>query len=677
VTIQPWHRVGEAARLEGAEIEAVSLAAAVSTLPIVSYPALQNVADLLMPGDGSVEVVENLTRSVVVDAAAVDGVTFDLDIRRTLLELSRSALEDPSEAEERDLQRLKLILDLAAERLSPLLELEYELAWAWVAARHEARAVIDSLLRDVVFTIAHEDRTGILRWVSAARHRLPSECFESEVGWVLGQLCRARRLSFRPVGQPERLEELELLQAVRRHLGERLIGIHRDGNHLELGSPSLRRRVAISVLATDPVAVRVSSEEEDGRSRSIEVAVHGAQPTRVATGRAAVLIDELGGRRYRLEPLDSVPSPEQIDADTAISDARRWLASSEVVTATVLRAAGTGLVVRLPGKGAAAFLRGVHPDLAVGAGVDVTISHVNPDRSILVVRSGRQIIHFERSRFGIDVEDGTPVVVYLPKPKINSRIGTVVVSRRAAGGGLALDSAVLVTSKQMLHSGLSSIVHARRATGLNPRAPVAANASLFNADDGIVVELDYSTIVDPWDTDRFGRLSAGDRCTALILGSVNFGWFCLVPDGRQGLLHRSQTSRSGESLPVGGTIDVVIGNEERHPRRLLLHDPSSTHSGGSGPAQSMRMESARAAVDPEILAALSHILDRELANFEELPLGQLGVMLGEEIPGYRQRLGVLPLSQVVRPELERRGYRLANEGQPGVAIVKDRDRPPL
>ncbi len=261
---EPWATLDAADIDEDLDPDHVRLAAALCSLPFVPYPLLRAVRKYVCPA-----VSERLfCESPLVDGVAVDGISLDPVTRERLCRHARDRYAWVAGGPDAvALETLRAILDAHARELSPLLAIEERMLWAWltIGDGDEFRRACDSCLRDVIGTaVLQERRTKIYRWASAAARRLPVECFHSALGWLLGQLCDKRNIRFPPIEPPsDAFGGPGPLHALAVGLPDRPLGLHRDGEYLELGPINGTRHVAVLVADTDPIPVRVEAIGEE------------------------------------------------------------------------------------------------------------------------------------------------------------------------------------------------------------------------------------------------------------------------------------------------------------------------------------------------------------------------------------------------------------------------------
>jgi hypothetical protein len=529
----PWNRIPPIDEIADADTSYVQLASALCSVPFVPYRTLRAVRRFLCPEVSELRFCE----SGLVDGLAADGITLDRGVRVELRPLLRTVYGNLINGpDQRAVQALRRILDEHAKLLSPLLAIEERLLWAWLTNGDDAtfRRECDRHLKDVLGTAIFERRQRIFRWAAAAARRLPFECFDSDLGWMLGQLCRTRGIEFPTVKPPSNPFVHVTLSPLIDGLPDRLVGLYRDGEYLELGPVNLRRHVAIPVVDTDPVVIAFTVGHGDGSTAWLP-----RYPlARIPVGRESIKIRDLRGRTYELAAFDGDESPEMFEARQAVERAVACQESGEAVRYEVLRPWHAGFIVELIDVGLTAVLVETLAELQPGATGYATITKVYPDRRRVYARRFDAQARLGRRGFQVDEAVGdVPERVRAEVVRLGKNSGSIYVE-------LPADHPLWSSTPD--GPGVIRFEDAARRLFGGRRPPVGSWVDLVLVRDPegwFVASLDSDTINIPprrldsvdvlvWDPvpmDRWMHLR--------IVGTAHFGVFVELPDGRQGLLH--------------------------------------------------------------------------------------------------------------------------------------------
>ena len=156
---------------ETTDPDVLTLASILCTPPIVPYGLLRQMRRSLLPRPGTLGVEAAVCSAWFVETIAGDGFAFEHDFAQFMRERLRDGIA--RQGLPADLKGLRRIIDQETVRLSPLLQLEERLCWAYSVQGDFAPAV-DAILTDIVNTIVREKRTRILTWAAGAFSRLPA-----------------------------------------------------------------------------------------------------------------------------------------------------------------------------------------------------------------------------------------------------------------------------------------------------------------------------------------------------------------------------------------------------------------------------------------------------------------------------------------------------------------------
>lgn len=565
LTTETRSRLTKAATATATDPDSLVLAHLTCTPPMVPYPLLRRLRRALLP-DLRLDAEARLCASPLVDGVAMDGYTLSRDVVAGFRGTLRSALEDEmSDGHGDTAQIMRTALDAEIGGLSPLLQLEEQICWLWMT-EVAAKARIDSLLADVVLTVARERRTQILVWAAAALSRLPLEAVNGSAGWTLAQLCRAARLFVPHIEWPAEGVDPKLLNEAAALIPETVLGLRRDGKVLRIGSVSRRRRNGIAVPDVLPLAVTVTVG-----TTSVEVIppIDGALD--VETGTEAVTIRDLRGRTYRLAAFaEGEPAPEEACAEATLTKLEDAWKSGEVLPGHVLRvvAPGRGLIVALGTVEASVFVpasrallkRFSFTRLTALVNTDIHVRIINVDRPVQRVIAARVEPPFDVSGFVVG-------------DRVEARVDKIV----AFGAFLSFPRTPSSSEEDRLTGLLHvSSMDAKVIKGYKKTPPTFP----FVVGDTVEVEIDeidlerrrLSLTRRPWLLEKLSRLEVGQILHGVVVKVVPFGVIVEVAPGITGLLHRSLIPE-GMTYERGASIDVRVVDVDEENLKVHLDLP--------------------------------------------------------------------------------------------------------
>ncbi|MGV9720792.1 S1 RNA-binding domain-containing protein [Nocardia beijingensis] len=542
------------------------VASAICTPPLVPYSLLRAARRLVLPA-GTLSVESQLCASPVVESNSVDGFTFEPEFANALRSRLRMLLVADGLAA--NLGALRTIIERTTVDLSPLLRLEEQICWSYATAS-DFRPLRDDVLSSVVRTIARENRMRMLQWVSGAFARLPSEVVEGGPAWMLTQLCRAQGLPARHIGWPDDGADEELLAEAMALLPERPLGVARDGEFLEVGSVTQRRRNAILVPRVDPMILTISSGESEPTTTRVRVRIPGPA-VRVRTGRDAVSIRDMRRRTYRLDEFSPEESaPETVAADRMIQAIDRHWRRRETLPCTAARAlpGGRGLIVTfrdfaglsalLPASRAGVSSFKVLQQL-VGSEMTVRVINCN-------VREQRVVVERVLPAWSIG------------SLTVGARFTGEVVQRVAFGLFVSFADAAGIPPENRTGQEVGLVHVTEMSWNSKKPAPDEFPAQVGDMLEVVVLEIDFdrqrvslshkATIRSPWQTvsELYQR---GSRVHGRVVKVVPFGWFIDFGFAQEALLHSSEAS-AGTVLTNGQEIDCWILSIDPEARRISL-----------------------------------------------------------------------------------------------------------
>ena len=582
----PWALITPQEGAGPFELTHLRLMAALCSLPFVPFPVLRAVRQFVCP-----EVSEqSFCNSHLVDGASVDGISFDPTLSEQLRADVRILYGNARNTDDQaSVDTLRNLLDVHGQNLSPLLAIEERLLWAWLTNTDvaELRLACELHLRDVIGTAIFENRQKIYRWASAASQRLPTECFDSALGWILSQLCRSRRIPFPTIDIPANIfSEQTLINALATGLPDRLLGLYRDGEDLELGPVDARRCVGVAVVDTDPVAINVTATQQ---GRNAMLWLHERRAVRVPVGGEAITITDLRGRTYTLPGFVGNEAPETAEARKALERAIAHYASGEFVNFDVLRAGKTGYVVSLPDLGCTAFLAEPTKTLRPGDHGAAFVVNVIASQRRVIVKLPRRL-----------VDEASERTLPRPATEVPRRFSVQVMKLgKHAGVRRARSVYVLIPEGNPLGSlspdgpGHIRFPNAafRTADGWEPKPGSSVEIVVMSeTDTQLVLRLDLGPVPAPvapiaqavrrpkrrpsvpWPQEE--TLTVGQELHLRITSVVGFGAYLELPDGREGLLHVTnmfpRRRKGNVTYRPGDTATVRIAAIDAANKRIAL-----------------------------------------------------------------------------------------------------------
>jgi S1 RNA binding domain len=570
----PWASITSQDVAGPFELQYLQMAAALCSLPFIPFSVLRTVRQFVCP-----DVSERgFCDSDLVEGMSADGVSLDLNFCGPLrAHVRRLYAEAENTDQHAAVDTLRAILDAHSRVLSPLLAVEERLLWTWLTSFNDEafRRTCDLQLRDVIGTAIFENRQKIYRWASAASQRLPIQCFESEFGWILGQLCRARHIPFPVISLFDNVFSDRMLNGVlTAGLPDRLLGLSRNGEYLELGSVTTRRHVAIAVVDTDPIAIDITAVQQN---RSTQVRLPQNRAVRIPVGRETVTIRDLRGRTYTLPEFIGDEAPETAEARTALENAMACHASGEAVRFNVLRLGKKGYVVSLPDLGCTAFL--AEPAATLYPGDDGFARVVG-----IITQQRRVMVRFPRPNIAVRRIDRSAIISAVP-PRFPAKV--LKLGKKTKLG------------RRSVHIQLPDD-HPFQSSGPDGAGRIRFGNAAYLTDDGwqpvpgswvdvVVLSEDHTRIVfglefkptghpitlSPSAREPYrGSVKVGQQFELTVSSVVNFGVFLTLPDGRDGLLHISEMrppQQKGERpYRPGDRLTVRVARIDAEQGRISL-----------------------------------------------------------------------------------------------------------
>ncbi|MFF4209698.1 S1 RNA-binding domain-containing protein [Streptomyces sp. NPDC001796] len=542
------------------------LAGMLCTPPIIPYRLLRRMRRSVLPRPGTLGIEGVLCSAWFVESLATDGFVFAPDFVYGLRTRLRAGLVGRDLGADRE--GLRRLIDEETAELSPLLRLEERLCWAYGTVA-DFSPTVDKIFTDVVCTIVQENRPQALIWAAGAFARLPREVIVGSGAWVLAHLCGVAGLPRPTVDWPEDGVDEGLLRMALPLLPDALLGLHRDGETLEIGTITRRRRTAIAVPAVSPKLLTVEPEGRDAQVVDLSTG-----PVRLEVGRSAVSIQDMRGRTYRLAAFTGAVPPEESVMDEALAELdRRWRERAEM-EATVTRSTGTGsgLIVSFTDfPGCTGFLPASRADVTpfthrrleklVGSTIRVRV--INLDRSLQRVVVERVRMRWSTGNLAVGDEFEGPVV-----SKVNFGI---FVSFSAAAGfadDFKLHGLVHRTELSWTQTYDNAATYPVEIGDM-----VRVRVIEIDADRERVILSIKQTQADPW-TRASQLYRVGDQITARITKAVPFGWFLEMVKGFDALLHISEAPE-GSTFDAGTQLTVWVINvdHEQHRMSLTLRRP--------------------------------------------------------------------------------------------------------
>ncbi|WP_147268771.1 S1 RNA-binding domain-containing protein [Sphaerisporangium album] len=549
------------------------LASLLCTPPLVPYGLLRRMRrTVVTPSAGTLGVEGALCSAWFVEGVAPEGFAFEAEFADALRSRLRAALAvDHLEADRDGLRR---VIDEETARLSPLLRLEERLCWAYVA-ESAFESTADKIFTDIVYTVALEEgRRRILHWAVGAFTRLPPDVIKGPAAWVLAQLCGAAGLPHPRLEWPDTGVDETLLRTALALVPDTLLGVHRDGETLTIGTITQRRRTALRVSAVTPKVLTVRSDE--GSTRLVIDPSIGA--VEVPVGRSAVEIRDMRGRTYRLAPFTGDAAPEEVLMRESLARLDQSWRAREVMDATIVRVVGRGdsLIVSfvdfpwctalLPASrsGLPSFRR---RSLSTVGDPRIRVRVINLDARL-------QRVVVERV-----VEPAAEEQVEAPWSSGSLRVGDEF--RGRVTGKVAFGLFVS-------YAAAAGVEEGKRTNGLVHRSELSWTEQWNDATEYPVEVGDMITVhvmgisaarqrvqlslkrtqPDPWQV-AMSRLRPGDQVRALVVEVVSFGWFLRLPSGFDGLMHITEAPE-GSTFAVGTELDVWVRFMDAERRRISL-----------------------------------------------------------------------------------------------------------
>lgn len=567
----------------------MTLASVLCTPPLVPYSLLRRIRRNLLP-PGTLDVEGALCSAWFVEGVAVDGFMFENSYVNKLRGRLRSALvEDELEA---DLTGLRRVIEEETATLSPLLRLEEQLCWEYVT-RSDFMPKVDKIFSTVVHTVVQERRFSILSWVAGAFSRLPPRIVDGSAAWVLVQLCHAAGLPRPALEWPGDGVDEELLREALALFPDTLLGVHRNGETLEIGWVSVKRKVAIPVPAVEPKILTITQDDPQPVTTQARVDL-ASGVTVIPTGRSAISIRDMRGRIFDLAEFteDEDTAPENAAIDNALTELDRRWRSREEFDAIVTRALanGKGLIVSFPEfPGCTGFLPASRARI-----VPFSFDHLRQlSGSAVRVR----VINMDRPLQRIVVElTSDPKDAHPPPPpwdtgslEVGSRFRGTVTNKTNFGIFVSFATAAGIHQTAQKHT--DGLVHKSELSWTGKWN----SAKDYPVDVGdqvevCVIEIDTNkqrvglsmkrTQPDPWKVVS-ASLTVGDQIRASVTKIVPFGWFLAHESGFEGLLHVSEAPE-GSVFDLSATLTVWVRHIDTERRRMSFS--LSPPPGGDGPS---------------------------------------------------------------------------------------------
>lgn len=549
------------------------------TPPLIPYALLRRIRRSVLP-PGTLDVEGALCSAWFVEGIAVDGIMFENSYSNKLRSRLRHALVDDDL--EADLAGLRGLIEDETTTLSPLLRLEERLCWAYVTEA-EFMPTVEKIFSTVVHTVVQERRVRILSWVAGAFSRLPPQVVNGSAAWVLAQLCEAAGLPCPALEWPGKGVDDELLRDALALLPDTLLGIHRNGENLEIGWVSAKRRVAIPVPAVTPKILTVTRLGPQPVTTLTRVDL-ATGVTVVSTGRSAISIRDMRGRTYHLAEFTEDTAPENAAIDNALAELdRRWRSREEFdAIATRTLPHGKGLIVSFPEfPGCTGLLPASRARLKPFSfdrlgqleGTSIRVRVINMDRPLQRVVVERTSSAREENSLSTSWTTGSLEVGSRFWGTVTNKVNFGVFVSFAAAADIDEATEKTATKK------LDGLVHRSELSWTKQWE----NAKEYPVDIGdqvevCVIEIDEQkqrvglsikrTQPDPW-TVVSTSLRVGDRVRAPVVKIVPFGWFLTLAAGYDGLLHISEAPE-GSTFELSTVLTVWVLTVDAEQRRVSL-----------------------------------------------------------------------------------------------------------
>jgi hypothetical protein len=335
--------------------EVADLCLLLCPFPLVPFPALRYLR-LALRGRHDSHIEQDVCDSSLVQCVANDGFEFHADARRRMIELLKSAIGEWDNGQREGIERFWRRTQWAG-RLSPLLGIELAIAVDYVTTSPDAYLIVlESRLRDIFLSAAREHRRGILYWYSAARRRMPSDCFAGASAWALSQWCQAENIEYEEVPPPEQCIDFDI-RRLPVDLPYFIIGVGRYVDHLEFGVTSPSRPLGIVADYTNPIVLTISDFSASVTTiQRVIWAPPKAPPVSVACGRGVLRIGTLSAVSYTLKPLDGDTCLEMVSATTVTRRMLDAQARRARLDSTIVRSVAGGFVVYIADLECTAYL---------------------------------------------------------------------------------------------------------------------------------------------------------------------------------------------------------------------------------------------------------------------------------------------------------------------------------
>ncbi|UVS78553.1 S1 RNA-binding domain-containing protein [Actinokineospora sp. UTMC 2448] len=521
----------------------VWLAAMVSLPPLAPFPLVRQVRRAGL-GRGTLHLEAELCETPMVTAVAADGIELHPDFRAQARRVLRDrVLEGGLDAEE-----LRQVTRIDAMGLSPLLELEENLVWAYVSQPNPGQTA-DRLLTDCLLSVVRETRHRILDWAAGALGRLPQPILRTPAAWLLSELCVATRRPAVRLPAPD-LDQVDgdLLGEVARLLPTALVGMARDGDVLSFGPIARNRRVAFPVPAIVHKPVTVSWSGPDGpQQTTVDLGGHGV--VRLPVGRGEVRLRTVAGRVFTLRPIPpGEPAPEIADLDAKLDVIDEAWRASRTIRAHVTRMISTRTaIVALEGaEGLGALLRSEPADEREGRATGISLG----------MTLGVRISNFDRVRQRVVCRPAPPE----PWTGGDLAVGAELEGRYESSVNFGIFVSLPTSPRGWAGPVVSGLVHTSEfppswrwvPPDLAPGDPVRVRILSIDPARRRVALTALDDRPDPLLVHP-----VGDVVTGTLVKIVPFGVFVRLPSGVEALLHRSEIA-AGTRLELGLAMRVRI-----------------------------------------------------------------------------------------------------------------------
>ncbi|SDH38853.1 S1 RNA binding domain-containing protein [Lentzea fradiae] len=531
------------------------LAAMVSLPPLAPFPLVRQVRRAGL-GRGTLHLEAELCESPMVVAVAADGIELHHGFRTKARQVLRGkVLEGVLDADE-----LRRTTRVDAMGLSPLLELEENLVWAYVSEENPGPTA-DRMLTDCLLSVVRERRRRILDWAAGALARLPEPLLRTPAAWLLSELCVATRRPATRLRAPD-LDQIDgdLLGEVARLLPTALVGLARDGETISFGPIARNRRIAIPVPAIAHRPVTVSWTGPDGpRQTTVDVGGQGVE--RVPVGAGEVRVRTVAGQVFTFEPHpQDGPAPEIAELDAKLDVIEDAWRESRTMRAWVTRTiSARAAIVSLEGADGLGVLLRVEPAderegrvaaIAAGVSLDVRISNFDRPRQRVVCRPASP-----GPWSSGDLEVGAEVEGRYQSSTTYGIFVSLPTSPQGWGGPVASG---LVHVSEFPPSWRYSRLTLHRGD------PVRVRVLSIDVERRRIALTALDDRPDPLLAHPVGEVVSGP-----VVRIVPFGVMIRLPSGVEALLHRSEIP-AGTHLELGLEMRVRILSVNEALRRISL-----------------------------------------------------------------------------------------------------------